>query len=333
MAAQRIGLFFHVLLAAACQGEPDVGVAVDGGGVDAAATDAAAPDGASPDGPAPDATAGAACEAPPGAHESVGDAIPAAPYRCDRLAPGLIAPRDVIVTDAGELLATESGAGRIVRWADGAWTTVADGLRSPIGLREADDGSLYVAEEGANTVSRIDVSTGERTVIASDLGAVTYLTIGPDEAIYVSSFREVARTGTGVVKRVDPATGTVTAFATGMHVPEGLLFDGEGRLIVIEWTLPSAVLRFDAGGGPASAAETLASGFDHAYGLARLDDGTLLVGDHAGRIARIDPAGDRDDLLTGTGKPGGIWRTEDGTLWLAEFVDFGATGYILRLSP
>lgn len=271
------------------------------------------------------------CAVPEGAHASVG-AGRAEGYRCERFPAALHAPRDVWVSRAGEVYVTEMAGGRIARLVGDRFETVAEGLLSPIGLREDASGQLLVAEEGRRTLSRIDPTTGERTLVAGDLRNVTYLAVGPDGAAYVSSFAEVAPTGTGVVWRVDLETGVARAYATGLHVPEGLLFSGDA-LTAVEWHAPSAVRRFAAGGGDAADATTLTTDLSQAYGLAGDGDGGVLVGDHAGRILHVREDGSSRVLLDAIGRPGGITRTDDGTIWIAEFVGFGETGYLIRLTP
>jgi hypothetical protein len=48
---------------------------------------------------------------------------------------------------------------------------------------------------------------------------------------------------------------------------------------------------------------------------------------------RVRADGSSEVVLDAIGRPGGIAREDDGTIWIAEFVDFGATGYLIRLTP
>jgi sugar lactone lactonase YvrE len=260
-----------------------------------------------------------------------GDAVVREGLGCEVLGGLLLAPRDVWVTDDGAIVATELGAGRIVRLEDGAWVPIAEGLSSPIGLREASDGRLIVGEEAAGSVSWIDPVSGARTPIAADLGNVTYVAGAPDGTLFVSSFGTTAPVGSGVVHRVDPESRSATPFATGLHVPEGLFVGGDGTLVVAEWQLPSAILRFPSGGGDVVAATVEATGFEHVYGLASDGAGGIFVGDHAGRVVHVRSDGTRDVLLDRIGRPGGITRHPSGELLVVEFVDFGAMGRVFRL--
>jgi len=148
----------------------------------------------------------------------------------------------------------------------------------------------------------------------------------------MSSFEELADSKKGVVYRVNLGTGVATPFATGLNVPEGLFVSGAGALTVAEWLLPSAVLRFPAGGGAVATATKLAEGFQNVYGLASDGGDGMYAGDHAGRVVHVASDGAQTDVVTGIGRPGGLWLARNGDLWIAEFVDFGATGYLIRIS-
>ena len=272
------------------------------------------------------------CAVPPGASDLVHEGIPAEGLVCTRFPYPLASPRDVVETADGHVLVTEFGAGKIVELTDSGFVTVAEGLVAPIGLREAGDGALLVAEEGLQSVARIDRRTGARTPIAAVGQNVTYLALGPDGAGYVSSFKELADTKKGVVFRVDLTTAAVSPFATALNVPEGLFFDDAGELLVAEWLLPSAVHRLPAGGGAVGPGTLVAEGFQNVYGLAGDGDGGFYAGDHAGRVVHVAADGTQSDVVTGIGRPGGIWRAKNGDLWVAEFVDFGQTGYLIRIS-
>lgn len=271
------------------------------------------------------------CAVPPGASDLIHEGIPAAGLVCARLPYPLASPRDVLETADGHVFVSEFGAGKIVELTDAGFVPVAEGLVAPIGLREAADGALLVTEEGKQSVSRVDRATGTRTEIAAVGQNVTYLALGPDGAAYVSSFKELADTKKGIVFRVDLNTAAVTPFATALNVPEGLFFDG-AQLLVAEWLLPSAVHRIPAGGGAAGAGTKVAEGFQNVYGLEGDGGGGFYAGDHAGRVVHVAADGAEDDVVTGIGRPGGLRRGKGGVLWVAEFVDFGQTGYLIRIS-
>ena len=328
------GITFAALMLA-CTGEP-AGHSRDAATTAPGRRDAATSDAGTAEAGNHDGGDDSPCAVPENAHPSVGPGR-ARGYRCDRISAPLHAPRDVMISRTGQVYVTEMGAGRIVRLIeDGAgaasFAVVAEGLVAPIGLREDADGNLLVAEEHRQSVARIDPGTGQRTVVADGLHAVTYLAIGPEGTAFVSSFVEVAATGTGIVWRIDLASGAASPFIAGLHVPEGLFF-ASNRLGVVEFQAPSAALSFGLAGGMPADAATLTTDLSGAYGLSEDGHGGVLVGDHAGRILQVHAGGSSEVLLDDIGRPGGITLAADGTVWIAEFVDFGATGYLIRLVP
>ena len=272
------------------------------------------------------------CAVPEGASDLITEGIPSPGLACVRYPYPLKAPRDVVETADGQIFVTEFGAGRIVRLTGSGFVTVAEGLVAPIGLREENAQKLLVTEEGLHSLSRIDRATGARQQIAAGMHQVTYLTRGPDGAAYVSSFQEAAPTQKGTVWRVDLTTGATLPFATGTNVTEGLFFGASGQLHVADWLLPSAVYRFPAPGGPIANATKVADGFQNIYGIIGDGSGGFYAADHAGKVVRVAPDGTKTDIVTSIGRPGGLWIAKNGDLLVAEFVDFGQTGYLLRIS-
>jgi DNA-binding beta-propeller fold protein YncE len=250
---------------------------------------------------------------------------------CGVLGNALAAPRDVWVARDGAIFVTELGAGTVVRLDGARFTVVAAGLDGPIGLREAPDGALLVGLEGGRSVARLDRASGALTVLAGDLGNVTYLTVDAAGAVFASAFDNLGPFGTGRVVRIDPATRAVTRYATGLNVPEGLFLDAAGALFVAEWNPPAVVRRFAPGGGSVGTSTVVAMGLTNIYGLLPDGAGGMFLGDHAGRVVHQRADGSRDVLLDHIGRPGGFALTADGALLVAEFVDFGAMGHLYRL--
>jgi sugar lactone lactonase YvrE len=244
-------------------------------------------------------------------------------------------PRDAIELPDGAILVTEMGAGRVSRFADGRWSVFAEGLITPIGIRALADGSVLVAEEDGHRLSRL--RNGARESIAEDLTQVTYLTLDAMGRAYVSAFTAFAPTGRVLQVEVTPGA-TPRAFATGLNVPEGMLFTPDGALLVAEWNGASRVVRFTAAGGDVATAETVATGFSGIYGLARLPSGDLLVADHNrdrethGRVVKVARDGTQTEVVSGVRTPGGLSVTANGDVLLTEFNGSNAVGYLVRLS-
>ncbi len=83
---------------------------------------------------------------------------------------GLQGPVQIIPASDGMLYVTEA-AGRISRIDPSDWSTtvVTEGLILPEGLAELPDGNLLVAEAAAGRLTKVNIATGEQTVIVTDL--------------------------------------------------------------------------------------------------------------------------------------------------------------------
>ncbi len=303
-----------------------------------ACTRTASPADARPSAPdvAPDVAPAGSCAVPPGAPPEIVPLALAAGVRCVRYPFALRGPRDAIELADGSVLVTEMGAGRVARLAtDGAWSVFAEGLVSPIGVRALPGGGVLVAEENAQRVSLL--RDGARTTVASGLTQVTYLALDAAGRAYVSSFTAFAPTGRVLAFDARPGA-EVTTFATGLDVPEGLLFAPDGRLLVAEWNGASRVRRLPAQGGAVADAETVAAGFHGVYGIARLPSGDLLVADHGrdvathGRVVRVARDGTQTVVVRDVKTPGGLSVTSRGDVLLTEFNAANAVGYLIRLS-
>lgn len=131
-------------------------------------------------------------------------------------------------------------------------TTVASGLGGVVGLARGAANMVYVTGHSDGTVSRVDLGTGARTVVASGLSAPEGLAVLPDGKL------AVAEVGKARLVIVDPASGAMEVAAD--NLPVG----------------------YDLGGaGPAPALLT---------GVAATSDGAIFVtGDANNSLIRVRP--------------------------------------------
>lgn len=134
------------------------------------------------------------------------------------LASGLADPVGVTVTSGGDILVSESGAGRVVRVTPSGTGIVVDGLVRPQGIL-ALEGSLYIVDACQKAVIEFDLATGARTTIAAGLP------IGPPPGVAPKP-----------LLGMPPFSGPQGPFAGIAAGPDGTLYvsaDGEGSVMAL----------------------------------------------------------------------------------------------------
>jgi len=146
------------------------------------------------------------------AEQGTGRLLSAASGRVDVLASDLNTPVGVAIAPDGSPLVAEAGAGRVVSVAGSKVVPVVDGLRCPHGILVR-DGQLYIVDVDAKTLVAVDLDSGTRDVVASNLpvgappevvpkpllamppfsgpqGPFAGIAAGPDGTLYVSADAE-----------------------------------------------------------------------------------------------------------------------------------------------
>jgi len=145
-------------------------------------------------------------------------------------------------------------------------------LGSPFGLAFDRAGNLWVGDRGG-AIHCVDVDGHARVVATLPASiAAFHLAVGPDHAVYVSAPTLSPRDG---VHRVTP-DGEVTSLALDHGRPQGLAFDAQGRLYVVDALAGRAGLwRYDPGDLAGSRECVLAAGA--LVGLAFDPNGGLIA--------------------------------------------------------
>ncbi|MGQ0511791.1 MAG: SMP-30/gluconolactonase/LRE family protein [Betaproteobacteria bacterium] len=205
---------------------------------------------------------------------------------------GLTTPESVLVTSDGRIVVSEIGGfgvdgdGKLTLiGADGKPQPLATaGLDDPKGLAER-DGTLLVADK--TRVLKID-RQGRVSVLAAASAFpqpprfLNDLAFGADGELYVSDSGDLQKGGLGAIFRV-ASNGTVSLVVNearnpAIKSPNGLLADGPGRMLVVDFA-SGELLRLTLASG---ATEKLADGFGGGDGLARDAAGTLYISDWKG---------------------------------------------------
>jgi streptogramin lyase len=144
---------------------------------------------------------------------------------------GLVNPTSMAIDPRGRLYVSSRFEGTVYRVADdGAAEPFANDLGVACGLAFADDGTLFVGDR-SGTIFRVDPD-GRAATFASLPASVAafHLAFGPDRALYVTG---PTLSSYDSLYRID-RSGTVTASYSGFGRPQGLAFDRDGTLFVVE---------------------------------------------------------------------------------------------------
>ncbi len=113
---------------------------------------------------------------------------------------------------------------------DGRVEPFATDLGVACGLAFGPDGELYVGDRSGTVFRLRDGGRAEPFATLPASVAAFHLAMGPDDCLYVTGPTLAPR---DVVYRIDPA-GRIETMSTAFGRPQGLGFDAEGRLYVVE---------------------------------------------------------------------------------------------------
>jgi len=141
----------------------------------------------------------------------------------------------------GRLYWTTMPVGKVYcKSADGAITTLAEGLPGTNALAFNQEGRLFVSQVFmGDALWEIDLSGGKNNrKVAESLGGLNGFDFGPDGKIYGPLWFKRA------VARVDPESGQIEVVADGFQVPAAANFDSKGNLYVVD-SAAGEVIRVD----------------------------------------------------------------------------------------
>ena len=162
---------------------------------------------------------------------------------------GIVNPTSMTFDSLGNLYVSSRFEGAVYRvHSDGSHDTFAADLGMACGLAFGRNNILYVGDRSGTLFA---VQPGGKARALATLPASVaafHLAIGPDDGVYVTA---PTLGPYDHVYRVDPVTGKIDRVYSGFGRPQGLAFDSQGSLYVVEalagW---SGLYRLHAGGKP-----------------------------------------------------------------------------------
>jgi peptide/nickel transport system substrate-binding protein len=195
----------------------------------------------------------------------------------------------------------------------------------PSGIAVASDGSIWVTNTSAGTISRLDPSGSSVVQTIQQVGTdPTGIAISPAAATSGANSVWVADSGSRQVARISPVTNTVVKLYPIGNAPGGLAVDASGQVWIAD-RLDGALVELD----PASGKET-----SYTIGLTPLDvafgAGSIWVSDYdKGAVVRIDPTQGSILARVNVGNGASALAASDQAVWVANRLD----GTVSRIDP
>lgn len=195
----------------------------------------------------------------------------------------------------------------------------------PSGIAVAADGSIWVTNTTAGTVSRLDASG--TTVVQTIQGvgvSPTGIAISPTTAAVAAGAVWVAASGSREIARINPVTNTVVKLYPVGNGPGGLAVDASGQVWIAD-RLDGALVRLDPTTGKETPYTIGLTPMEVAFGA-----GSVWVSDYdKGTVVRVDPADGSVLARVNVGNGASALAASDQSVWVANRLD----GTISHIDP
>jgi sugar lactone lactonase YvrE len=145
---------------------------------------------------------------------------------------GIVNPTSITLDPSGQLFVSSRFEGSIYRvFPNGTHEPYAGDLGIACGLAFDRNGVLYVGDR-SGTIFAVQPDRTVHTIATLPASvAAFHLAVGPDDCVYVSG---PTLGPYDHVYRVDPASGAIDKMYSGFGRPQGIAFDSQGALYVVE---------------------------------------------------------------------------------------------------
>lgn len=188
---------------------------------------------------------------------------------------------------------------------------VGPGFTNPIGITQARDGNLYVANYYGASISKVDAA-GRVTPFADGITYPYGIAQGPDGLFYVTA--GYFGTIPNAVVQIDATGQGKTAWITGLSAPRDLRFDASGNLFILNGG-NNSIVKVPAGSRtPQPFARSVAS---NPQGIAYDIAGNLYITSADWSVSRLDTSDNASVLATNFVTPSGIAVNAGGDLFVS----------------
>ncbi|MFN3627828.1 MAG: hypothetical protein ACK4S3_08120 [Parvibaculum sp.] len=203
----------------------------------------------------------------------------------------------------------------------GTIEVIAEGFATPAAANFNSKGELHVVDTEAGHVYRVNIETGEKTLLAEVEPAIDNLAFDAEDNLYITNMADNA------VIHVDTATGASKTIVSGPLAIAGDIEISGGIIYIADLF---SIRKFDIESGQVSElARVWSSNIDYPLSISATGERIAVAALTAGAVQTFDQTSERSlDLHHGFVTPADAVVLEDGSVIISEY----ARGAVMRVS-